>query len=447
MNQITLETMRQMMKCELGSDSFVAGVVASVEADPKIPTACINAKGNMKYNPKFISEHVKTEQDLFCLVFHEILHPAFGHFIHKRDEISNIACDAIINALISQFYSQASGGGSLFERLYKVQGLESILRPKSKHRNSRYSYLYQHLYPRWSSCDALSAGEVIQTLKMLVPQSASKPKLIGSHGPSSGLENGQTGKSAPHGSTSGWSTEQLQGIAQEVGKRVQEHSGCSSGMFDDLRKMIIDIMKTKRSLRQELLLNYSTRKRLDRFFCTERCQRRTTSPFPINPSRRDMVLLGADIWPGFFRNRQPELKNNREGIAIFLDVSGSVNQSLPEICGLLARYRRNIRSVYQFSNAVSEITMDALMRGYVETTYGTDFNCVAQTILAEEFTRAVIITDGYAAMNESNQMALHGAGVRLLTILFGIHNNGDVLEPFGEVMNLNEITEGGQNGN
>jgi hypothetical protein len=425
MHLITLETVRQMMKRELGADSFVAGIVASVEADPEIPTACINAKGNMKYNPDFVSEHVKTEQDLFCLVFHEILHPAFGHFVHKRDEISNIACDAIINALISQFYAKSSGGGSLFERFYNIQGLESILRPNSKHRNSRYSYLYQHLYPKWTHSDVLSAGEVIQTLKMLVPQSTSRPKLIGSHG------------AANH-----WNSEQLQGIAQEIGQRVQEHSGCNGSMFDSLRKMIVEIMKTKRSIRQELLLNYSTRKRLDAFFCTERCQRRMTSPFPINPSRRDMVLLSADIWPGFFRNRQPELKNNREGIAIFLDVSGSVNQSLPEIVGLLARYRRNIRSVYQFSNSVSEITMDALMRGYVETTYGTDFNCIAKTILTEEFTRAVIITDGYAAMNEANQSALHEAGIQLLTILFGIHNNGDVLRPFGEVMNLNEITEG-----
>ncbi|MDF7822826.1 hypothetical protein P4B35_02275 [Pontiellaceae bacterium B12227] len=426
MHLITLETVRQMMKRELGADSFVAGIVASVEVDPKIPTACIDADGHMKYNPDFVSEHVKTEQDLFCLVFHEILHPAFGHFVHKSDPISNIACDAIINALISQFYAKASGGGSLFERFYAVQGLESILRPNSKHRNSRYSYLYQHLYPKWQHHDVLSAGEVIQTLKMLVPQPVSRPTLIGSHGRASNP----------------WKPEQLQGVAQEVGRKILESSDCSGGMFDSLKKMIVEIMKTKRSIKQELLLNYSTRKRLDTFFCSEREMRRTTSPFPINPCRRDMVLLSADIWPGFFRNRQPELKNNQEGIALFLDVSGSVNQSLPEICGLLARYRRNIRSVYQFSNAVSEITMDALMRGHVETTYGTDFNCVAQTILTEEFKRAVIITDGYAAMSESNQAALHEAGVRLLTILFGIHNNGKVLEPFGEVMNLNEITEG-----
>ena len=90
-----------MMTRELGADSFVAGIVASVEADPDIPTACIDAEGYMKYNPKFVSQHVKTEQDLFCLVFHEILHPAFGHFVHKSDQISIIACDAIINALHS----------------------------------------------------------------------------------------------------------------------------------------------------------------------------------------------------------------------------------------------------------------------------------------------------------------------------------------------------------
>jgi hypothetical protein len=157
-----------------------------------------------------------------------------------------------------------------------------------------------------------------------------------------------------------------------------------------------------------------------------------------------MVLLSADIWPGVFRNRQPEIKQKREGIALFLDVSGSVNQHLPEIAGLLARYRKEIRSVYQFSNAVSEITMDALLRGYVETTYGTDFNCVAQVILKEQLERAVIITDGHAALSEINAIALQQSGVRLLTILFGIRCNGDVLRPFGDVIALNEITEGGE---
>ena len=431
MNQITLETVRQMMKRELGADSFIAGMVQSVEADPKIPTACINARGNLKYNPEFISEQVKTEQDLFCLIFHEILHPAFGHFIHARDEVSNIACDAIINALISQFYAQSSGKGSLFERLYDVQGLESILRPNSKYRNGRYSYLYQHLYPQWNGRDDLSAGEVIQTLKILMPQSGTKPLLLGSHGAS--------GKPA----TAEWTAEQLQSMAQEIAGQLQDMKGLTGGMFDSLRKMIIEIMKTKRSIRQELLLNYSTRKRLDAFFSTEQGQRRTTSPFPLNPSRRDMVLLSADIWPGFFRNRQPEIRRKREGVAIFLDVSGSVESHLPEIAGLLSRYRQAIRSVYQFSNAVSEITMDALLRGYVETTFGTDFNCVAKTILQEEFDKAVIITDGHAGLAPNYVSGLHKAGVQLLTILFGLRSDGKVLEPFGEVVNLNEITEGG----
>ncbi|VGO18794.1 VWA-like domain-containing protein [Pontiella sulfatireligans] len=425
MDTITLETIRQLMKRELGSDSFIAGIVSSVAADSTIPTACINAAGALKYNPAFVREHVKTEQDLFCLVFHEILHPAFGHFIHVRDDVSNIACDAIINALISQFYAKASGSGSLFERFYKPKGLESILRPGSKNHNSRFAFLYQHLYPRWTMSSELSAGEVIQTLKMLVLADAAQPVLLGSHGGSNP-----------------WKPEQLQGVATEVAQQVRSEEGSWGNQFNGLKALVIEIMKTKRSIRQELLLSYTTRKRLDEFFCEERNQRRTTSPFPLNPSRRDMVMLGADIWPGVFRNRQPEINRTREGVAIFLDVSGSVNQSLPEICGLLARYRRNIRSVYQFSNAVSEIGMAELMEGRVKTTGGTDFNCVAETILDEGFLKAVVITDGYASLSNENYQRLKQAGVRLLTILFGVHNNGDALAPFGEVVRLNEITEG-----
>ncbi len=48
-----------------------------------------------------------------------------------------------------------------------------------------------------------------------------------------------------------------------------------------------------------------------------------------------MVWLCAGVCPGFFRNRQPDVIRKRKGIAVFLDVSGSVNDHLPELIGIL----------------------------------------------------------------------------------------------------------------
>ena len=140
---ITIETVRDTLRSGLGHDSFTAGFVKSVIEDADTPTASINAQGEIRYNPDFVRNNVKTGVDLFCLVFHEVLHPVFGHFIHPRDEVSNIACDAIINSAISNLFAAPSGSGSLFKRIYPKRDLPAILRPDSELRFSRYEQLYE----------------------------------------------------------------------------------------------------------------------------------------------------------------------------------------------------------------------------------------------------------------------------------------------------------------
>lgn len=120
--------------------------------------------------------------------------------------------------------------------------------------------------------------------------------------------------------------------------------------------------------------------------------------------------MSAGIWPGFFRNRQPEIVRKPKGIAVFLDVSGSVNEYLPEIIGILSAFRDRIRTIHLFSNAVVETSFDAACRGQLKTTYGTDFDCVAKAILEKEYEKAVVITDGYGGLKEDSSAALAKAG-------------------------------------
>lgn len=189
------------------------------------------------------------------------------------------------------------------------------------------------------------------------------------------------------------------------------------------------------------MLKYTTKKKLDAFFDTDQRNRRITSPFPINPSRRDMVLLSADIWPGLFRNIQPEVIRRQKGIAIFLDVSGSVNDFLPEIIGILSGFRSRIKTIYLFSNKVVEVQFTSLCKGEIKTTGGTSFDCIAQKILEKEYECAIILTDGYADLNEENSELLHKANTKILTILFDDTNECKSFEPFGEVVQLDELTE------
>ena len=427
---ITIETVRDTLRHGLGHDSFTAGFVKSVIEDPDTPTACINAKGMLRYNPDFVRKNVRTGVDLFCLVFHEVLHPVFGHFIHPNDEVANIACDAIINSVISNLFAEASGSGALFRRIYPERDLPAILRPDSELRFSRYERLYEYLHPRAKQQTRLSAGEIIQTLRALVPSAPMNILLLGSHGSAGAKGEGREGISAVT----------VQGISKDFLAKLPGTSN-GAGCWDHLKDLLVEVLKTKKTIRQSLLTGYTTRRKLEGFFDEGQRMRRITSPFPTNPSRRDLVLLSAGVWPGFFRNRQPEIVRRQKGIAVFLDVSGSVNDYLPQIIGILSGLRDRIRTVHLFSNTVVEVPFSTVCKGQVQTTYGTDFDCIAKAILAKEYERAVVITDGYGGLKEENSAALTKAGSHILTILFAEKKECPEFEPFGEVVKLGDVTE------
>ena len=428
---ITLETVRDVFRRSLGPDAFAAAFIEQVVPDPTIPTACINAQGALRYNPEFVSQHVRSSVDLFCLLFHELLHPAFGHFIHPTDDVANIACDAIINAIITHVFAEPSGGGSLFLRAYPERGLPALLRPHSAMNHSRYQLLYRELYPQTHGVGSLSTGEVIQALRTLVPPSPKETVLLlGSHS----TDKGQTPP------TDRWPTAVASRIADDLLHAIQ-HSGSAAGTWPHLQELLIEVLKRKKTVREDLLARYATRRAVGQFFHEHYRPRRVTSPFPVRPSRRDLVLLSAGVWPGLFRCQQQARRDETKGVAVFLDVSGSVNEHLPGIVGLLTRYRYRIDTVYQFSNTVAETSLDSLAKGHVRTTYGTDFDCVARVILDKECDRAVIFTDGYASLDDEHTHALTEAHPHILTILFAGKTDCPDLQPFGEVMQLVDVIE------
>jgi len=82
--------------------------------------------------------------------------------------------------------------------------------------------------------------------------------------------------------------------------------------------------------------------------------------------------------------------------------------------------------------------MEAMLAGEVRTTYGTDFDCVAQSILEQGFDRAIVITDGYAGLSSELRDQLLQRQVRLLTVLYGHGSKCEPLEPLGQVVRLEE---------
>ena len=193
-------------------------------------------------------------------------------------------------------------------------------------------------------------------------------------------------------------------------------------------------------LKRALLDRFTTRQKVDRFRRMVTHPRIGVSPIPIRPSKRDFVLLAAGVPPFHYHNVAYRQATQERGLAVYLDVSGSVNQHLPAIIGLLRSLKAELMSIFLFSNKVVEVPFRTLLAGQVQTTYGTDFDCIAEHVLTNRFDKAVVLTDGYASMTEDNQEQLRTRKFRALTVLFGVRTDSPEFEPLGDVVQLDEVT-------
>lgn len=430
--RITLDLVRQTLRESLGRESFIASFLSRVEERGDLSSASIDAEGVLRYNPAFTGKHITCAKDLFTLLLHEIMHPMFGHFIYGNGPVENLAADMVINAAITLLYPEPSNRGALFKRLYRPGGLEGLLRPESRMHDGRYGGLYTAFYGSRSGSH-LSTGEVIQTLKILSPaDEVHKTTLLGSHERPSGEKSG-----VPPFAT--FPDALRRQIAEEL-RRTARFSGGQAGWGENLHEMFLEAVKTHLSLRRTLLETFTTRRKVDRFRHVVQHSASGVSPVPLNPSKRDFILLAADIPPFHYHNRVRRLSSEERGLAVYLDVSGSVNQHLPGIIGLLSSLRSDLNTVFLFSNAVVEAPFKSLLAGYVRTTYGTDFDCVADSLLERNLDKAVILTDGYAALSPQKQEELRRKKLRTLTVLFGGKTDCAEFAPFGDVVRLEDIT-------
>jgi hypothetical protein len=433
--KITLETVRGILREALGRESFVASFIKSVEESDTCPTACISSEGILRYNPAFVAKYVGCDEDLFCLVLHEILHPMFGHFIYKSGHLESVAADMVINASISLLFQDASGCGSLFRKTYQPHGMEGLLRPLSRMHDSRYANLYNVFYGNRHKEDQLTTGEVIQALKVLTPAYDAKAiLLIGSHA------TGEAGDGADAPGLTGLPAESLCRIAEDLKQAAHYPNNRIAGQGENLYDLFLEAIKTHLSIRKVLLQKFATKRKVDRFKQTIHRQAIGVSPIPLHPSKRDFVLLAAGIPPFHYHNHVQRVTTKKHGLAVYLDVSGSVNDHLPEIVSILSSLKAELTSIFLFSNKVVEVPFKALLAGRVQTTYGTDFNCIAESIIERDLDKAVILTDGYAGLNEEHQTALKQRRVCTLTVLFGGKTDCEELAPLGDVVQLDDIT-------
>ncbi|MEQ9029327.1 MAG: vWA domain-containing protein, partial [Aggregatilineales bacterium] len=114
------------------------------------------------------------------------------------------------------------------------------------------------------------------------------------------------------------------------------------------------------------------------------------------------------LWsqPGMTRARVPDVPGKAY---IYLDVSGSMAQVLPYLVGLLVPYVANKKAeVFQFSTTIKPLPFADLKRGQIQTTGGTNINCIMEHLLGDKnkVRRALLLTDGYTGYPSNEDIQL-----------------------------------------
>jgi len=374
-------------------------------------TAAISRHGTFYYCPPFFKQWITTPARLKDICMHEAMHPVIGDMTREYDDMANIGGDAIINAML---FNMGMCECEFQQAFYSSNRAPlCLLRPYS-HPDPKYVPFYASLYPRTvQNRDKYQAANPLEfTNGLRIAAKADEELemgniidwLLGSH--YRGEEPGDQlidWDGDPIDMDEMSMPGEVQGDLADNMKQKIEHVDCmTGGQGSILGDLSLSILKSKRSLQTEVVKGFATNNamnKLKQYFKSPKVRR---SVVPIKVTRSQAMQIAAGRPPLFYqRISMKEEAIVKAGIDFYLDVSGSVWDSLPQIISLFRKLKNDVRSVLLFSNRVVEIPIDKLLSGNIRdsTTGGTDFDCVIEDAVKRKSKKILILTDGGADAN------------------------------------------------
>jgi hypothetical protein len=132
--------------------------------------------------------------------------------------------------------------------------------------------------------------------------------------------------------------------------------------------------------------------------------------YPYEVGRREIVQLGAGLLPTSWSLM---VSSDAEKLPLYMDVSGSMTSWYPFIPWLVQHLKERVSTVCQFSSVVIERSPETQV---LLSTGGTDFDEVAQHILANNYKGAVIFTDNCANLDKDLENQLRARHVEIYLI-------------------------------
>lgn len=428
--ELPLGVVLDQLRAMLGPTSWIAnGFLTKVECTEEIETFAMSGDGRLLYNPKFKKKWITDERRLKEILLHEILHKVYNDFIRENDHWTNLGADVVINFTVRQML----GHCDLMNDFYKDdKSQEAFLCPDFTSPNQTpLSNLWRLLQGYNSVESEASNQDVIDALKGHFEEakdakSKKKPKLLGGHGEGKG--EGERPDNQEEGEQPGKpvdiSNEDMNRIAEDV-QNAAANGGQIAGVGGVLGGMLTKAIETSLTIKSRVFKNFAQDNNMGKIKSYFTTTRRVSSVFPINPSRSNLLMVAAGQCPTIWRNEVRSESHQNKGLSVYIDVSGSMYQELPKICGLLRNMGSYLSEVYQFSNDVYKSTLKELAEGKIKSTGGTDFNCIIDSAANHGERKIVIITDGCADADQKRREMAKANIDKVMVILTGGWNNED----------------------
>jgi hypothetical protein len=436
----------RLVSCLAGATFEMETLVrlAGIEASREIPTAAVTCEGRPRLliNPDFVAKHCAREEHLFLLVMHELWHVILAHtrLYPRATPEQNVAFDAVINAgLCVQFPGVEYRG--FFESLNPADEFPAcLLRPPpgwpsapdyGVARGPRgLEKILERLYPKFALYDDLtpSYDEILALLQRARADEEEKedkderawpaePVLLGDH------EDPESDARAVADSRFGDVVRRI--VAAWPPPPIPIGGRDLGGETQDWLRALGPVPEAAQRVFSQVL-----RRALGCWPGAARSQRRSlvvrpggVAPIPsardrLAPARRALGL--SDVLQVQEARLPTRVPNTPSLTHVYIDVSGSMDDLLPHLLGLLWPHVAAGRTrVFQFSTVVELLTREALRSGRVTTTGGTDIACVhAHALGVPRLRRLLLLTDGYVGeTTREHAESLRERGIELHVVL------------------------------
>ena len=396
-------------------------------------SACITCdiRPTLYLNIDFIEEYCKTNEHLFMLVMHELYHKILGHttMFKKHTLIDNIAFDAIINAILCKEYP-GEEYVSFFKSLNSSSKMpECLLRPMADDTPSEVKILFDDLYYK-------NSGTYYEVYAMLRKELVNKLNgksiiLIGNHSDLEGLKNGKVFSDEDSDDLNDkMLSEFIEDIISKWPKPPDVLRGRDKGGELHKEKIISEremkMQKNLKTLLKKVNIITGVKDAYKKSFKETDCTIETFIPnfmdrtYVVKKELLKNVLL-------FNKNEKFSKLTREEKVKafVYLDVSGSVYLDLKRIMPVLKKpLKKKEIEMYQFSTKVKETDYEDFVNGNVNTTGGTDANCIFKHYFeikkSKRPDRILILTDGYVGkINDDYVNDLKKDRVKVYVGLFG----------------------------